>query len=235
MGRLGIIGGHGLLGSAFACDAATIAIEAPDRSPVCVFDTRDYAFVQRHGHHEYRPPHRVDHLANLGGLASIGCDRILAVGSVGGLRTDQRVSDVVVPDDFIALGQAVSTFEDAQGHGVRGFDARWRRAMTDTWQEVSGTEVTDGGVYWQTMGPRFETPAEIRLLSQFADIVGMTVASECIIAGELGLSYAAVCVIDNLANGLSDDTLSMDSFEAGKAANQPSTVATLEQVARALA
>ena len=30
----------------------------------------------------------------------------------------------------------------------------------------------------------------------------MTIASECIVAGELGLAYAAVCVVDNLANGI---------------------------------
>ena len=27
-------------------------------------------------------------------------------------------------------------------------------------------------------------------------------ASECIVAGELGLAYAAICVVDNLANGI---------------------------------
>ena len=27
-------------------------------------------------------------------------------------------------------------------------------------------------------------------------------ASECVVAGELGLAYASVCVVDNLASGL---------------------------------
>ena len=27
-------------------------------------------------------------------------------------------------------------------------------------------------------------------------------ASECVVAGELGLPYAAICVVDNLANGI---------------------------------
>ena len=35
-----------------------------------------------------------------------------------------------------------------------------------------------------------------------ADVIGMTVASECVVAGELGLRYAALCVVDNLANGV---------------------------------
>ena len=67
--------------------------------------------------------------------------------------------------------------------------------------------MVDGGVYWQTNGPRFETPAEVRMLAAHADVVGMTVASECVAANQLGLEYAAVCVVDNLANGIGVETL----------------------------
>ena len=73
--------------------------------------------------------------------------------------------------------------------------------MIEAWR-ASGQAPRDGGVYWQTRGPRFETPAEIRLIAAHADVVGMTIASECIVAGELGLDYAALCVVDNLANGI---------------------------------
>ena len=45
---------------------------------------------------------------------------------------------------------------------------------------------------------------ELRLLAAHADLVGMTMASECIVAGELGLSYAAVCVVVNHAAGRGD-------------------------------
>ncbi len=40
------------------------------------------------------------------------------------------------------------------------------------------------------------------MFAQHADVVGMTMASECVVAGELGLAYASVCVVDNLANGV---------------------------------
>ena len=93
----------------------------------------------------------------------------------------------------------------------------------------------DGGVYWQAFGPRFETPAEIRFIAQFADVVGMTMASECIVAGELGLSYAAVCIVDNLANGLGEQQLTWDEFEAGKRANQATLFAALGRVIPQLA
>ena len=76
--------------------------------------------------------------------------------------------------------------------------------MVEAWGAEDGEKAGDGGVYWQTIGPRFETPAEIRMIAPHADLVGMTIASECVIAGELGLEYAAICVVDNLANGLAE-------------------------------
>jgi 5'-methylthioadenosine phosphorylase len=81
-------------------------------------------------------------------------------------------------------------------------------------------ELLDGGVYWESIGPRFETPAEIRMIAQHADVIGMTIASECVIAGELGLRYAAVCIVDNLANGVGEGELTVEEFEAGRARNR---------------
>ena len=95
--------------------------------------------------------------------------------------------------------------------------------------------VHDGGVYWQVKGPRFETPAEIRLIATFADVVGMTTASECIVAQELGLRYAVVCVVDNLANGVSDQRLTPAEFEAGKRATRADVLGLLDAVVPVLA
>ena len=64
-----------------------------------------------------------------------------------------------------------------------------------------------GGVYVQTRGPRIETVAEVAALAKIADIVGMTVASEATLACELGMDFAALCTIDNYANGLGADVL----------------------------
>jgi 5'-methylthioadenosine phosphorylase len=91
--------------------------------------------------------------------------------------------------------------------------------VLSAWREADAPELRDGGVYWQAIGPRFETPAEIRLIAAHADLVGMTVASECIVAAELGLAYAAVCIVDNLANGVGAGELSVGEMERHRAAN----------------
>ncbi len=95
----------------------------------------------------------------------------------------------------------------------------WRREVVSAWESGGTSPARDGGVYWQTIGPRFETPAEIRLIAAHADVVGMTIASECIVACELGLAYAAICVVDNLANGIGSGSLSVAELEADRAAN----------------
>ncbi len=70
----------------------------------------------------------------------------------------------------------------------------------------------DGGIYWQTAGPRLETRAEIAMMAQFADLVGMTMASEAIIAQELDMPYASLCSVDNFAHGIGDTQLSMEEI-----------------------
>jgi 5'-methylthioadenosine phosphorylase len=67
-----------------------------------------------------------------------------------------------------------------------------------------------GGVYVQTKGPRIETTSEVQALAGIADVVGMTLASEATLACELGMAFAALCTVDNYANGLGGSVLTYD-------------------------
>lgn len=232
MGRLAVVGGHSILDSEFARDAERIEVDVGG-VPIPLLDSGDHVVLQRHGLDRYTAAHAVDYRSNLRALAELGCDRILAMSSVGGLRPELGVGTFLVPDDFIALHLGLSYFDSDPGHRVPGFDPGWRERIVKAWSQHANLH--DGGVYWQTIGPRFETPAEIRLLAAHADVVGMTVASECVLAGELGLPYAAVCVVDNLANGIGPTPLTIDEFEAGKAANRHRLLATLDAVLPELA
>lgn len=206
MGRLAVILGSNALGPGGGEVAAAATAHGA-------------AVVQRHGARgEHVLPHEIDHAANLRPLVEQGCDRVLAIASVGSLRPDLPVGSLVCPDDFIALQVSTSIFADARAHSAPGFAAHWRAELLAAWAE-GGEEPVDGGVYWQTLGPRFETPAEIRMIAAHADVVGMTIASECVIAGELGLEYAAICVVDNLANGLAVDELSVAAMETDRLLN----------------
>ena len=53
-------------------------------------------------------------------------------------------------------------------------------------------------------GPSYETPAEARLACQLgADVIGMSIVPETIIARSLGLRVAALAIITNFAAGFS--------------------------------
>jgi 5'-methylthioadenosine phosphorylase len=206
MGRLAVILGSNALGPGGG-EIATAAAE------------HGAAVVQRHdAAAEFVLPHEIDHAANLKPLVEQGCDRVLAIASVGSLRTDLPVGSLLCPDDFIALHVSDSIFTDARAHSAPSFASHWRAELLAAWAE-GGEAPVDGGVYWQTIGPRFETPAEVRMIAAHADVVGMTIASECVIAGELGLEYAAICVVDNLANGLAEGKLSVAEMEADRIIN----------------
>ncbi|MFL5869913.1 MAG: MTAP family purine nucleoside phosphorylase [Solirubrobacterales bacterium] len=178
----------------------------------------EWVVAQRHGEAAaYVLPDRIDHVANLRALADAGCDRVLALGSVGGLRPDLGPGTLLCPDDFIALTTGpVTALEGPAAHRVPGFDREWRAEVVAAFTGA-GAELRDGGVYWQSTGPRLETPAEIRLIAAHADVIGMTIATESVVAGELGLRYAAVCIVDNLANGVGERPLTLDEIEANRA------------------
>jgi 5'-methylthioadenosine phosphorylase len=192
-------------------------------------------FLPRHGVEGFTPAHRLDHAANVRALCDAGCDRVLALASVGALRPEHPVGSLVCPDDFLAPGIAPSFFDDESGHSVPGFDRGWRARVLAAWRGRGQLELRDGGVYAQAPGPRFETPAEVRMLARDAEVVGMTVAAEAILAREAGLAYAAVCTVDNLANGLEAEPLDVGEYHAARDRLAPKLVADLERVLPELA
>jgi 5'-methylthioinosine phosphorylase len=206
MGRLAVVLGSNGLGP----EGEDVAATAKGHGAVV---------LQRHAGDGYTLPHRIDHVANMRTLAEQGCDRVLAIASVGSLRAELGVGSFLCPDDFIALHLGLTALVDTRAHRVPEFDPAWRSRLLSAWRGTPATELRDGGVYWQAIGPRFETPAEIVLMAAHADVVGMTIAAECIVAGELGLSYAVVCVVDNLANGIGPGALSVEEMEGQRALN----------------
>jgi 5'-methylthioadenosine phosphorylase len=248
MARLALAGSYyNLSGLSILADARREEVEVPRSGggrnraggrkrtrTVPLLDCGDFVFLPRHGIEHYVPPHAVDHGANMRALDRLGCDRVLSIGSVGSLDPELAVGSIVCPDDFIALNTSVTTFNDERAHRVIGFDEGWRRHLIARWREWTNTDLRTSGVYWQTVGPRLETAAEVRLIARHADVVGMTVASECVVADELHVRYAAICVVDNLANGI-DRHLTMERVDANRASNREALDSALSAIVPPLA
>jgi purine nucleoside phosphorylase len=233
--RLAVIHGYSLPEGTDPVEGKRIEIDAGGARPVEAIDAGEIVSLPRHGFDRSIPAHLVDHRANIRAVCELGCNRVLALGSAGSLDVDLEVGTLICPNDFYAPAINESFYRDARGHSVPGFDPEWRHTVISAWASLTGTEVVDGGTYAQTLGPRFETPAEVRALAEVADFVGMTIASEAILAGEAALVYAAVCTIDNLANGISDTQLTVDEYRRGRDRTAETLIADLDFVLPALA
>jgi len=178
-----------------------------------VFFSETIAFIPRHGTdaRNKTPPHRINHQANLAALKDMGVEEVIGINSTGSLKKHMEPGIIVIPDDYISLADIPTIFDDQAVHITPVLNETMRDRILRTAQQL-GISVIDQGVYWQTSGPRLETRAEIRLMSQFAHIIGMTMASEATIAAELRLAYAAICSVDNYAHGLVDEPLAVETI-----------------------
>jgi 5'-methylthioadenosine phosphorylase len=229
MGRLALVGSHGfdVLRPSARASKRQLTTE---RGAVDLLDAESHVVLARHGIDSYTPAQRVDHARNLAALQEAGCDRVLAICSVGSLHAELTVGSFLCPSDFLALGRVDAAFDDERGHVVPAFDPVWRRLVLEAWSAATDAPIREQGLYWQSPGPRFETPAEVRLIARHADVVGMTMGSECVAACQLGLAYAAVCIVDNFANGIGEAPLTREEYEAGHAANRERLGSALEAV-----
>ncbi|HOL18058.1 MAG TPA: MTAP family purine nucleoside phosphorylase, partial [Bacillota bacterium] len=109
-----------------------------------------------------------------------------------------------------------------------------RAAMLRAGERV-GEKLVDGGCYVCAEGPRFETPAEIKMMAQWGgDLVGMTNVPEVTLAREAGLCYATVCLATNYAAGISAAALSheevLEEMAKGKVSLDRLLAACVEEI-----
>jgi 5'-methylthioadenosine phosphorylase len=221
---LGIIGGTSLFFSELpALDRHTLATPYGFADILC----GDIVMLMRH--QNGIPPHRINYRAGLAALALAGADRVIAFGSSGSLQPAIQPGTIVIPSDYISVTDIPSIHEHAIVHETPKISPVLCNALARIIPEARC-----GGVYVQTRGPRIETVAEVKALAGFADIVGMTVASEATLACELGMEFAAVCTVDNYANGLGAAEVTYDHILEVSRQNRERTGRIVADIIRAL-
>lgn len=166
-------------------------------------------FLARHGIPHCLPPHLINYRANLWALRELGVTEVVAVNAVGGIGPAMAPGVLAVPAQLIDYTWGRQhTFYDGGELGLEHieftepYSASVRERLLQA-ARAAGVECYDGGVYAATQGPRLETAAEIRRLGQDGcDLVGMTGMPEAALAAELGLDYAALCIVVNWGAGL---------------------------------
>jgi 5'-methylthioadenosine phosphorylase len=180
-------------------------------------------------HQQGIPPHRINHRAHFAALALTGVDKVVAIGSVGSLREGIDPGSLLIPTDYIAVGQVPTIHDHAVVH-IRP------EISPDLQKKIARLvpEARVGGVYVQTCGPRIETMAEVRMLSRVADVVGMTLASEATLAAELEIPFAALCNVDNYAHGLGTEVLTFAHILEAAQENRERTAEILQRLIKRL-
>jgi 5'-methylthioinosine phosphorylase len=211
---LGIIGGSGLtqLETLEITHRQVVRTPYGEPSGALVFghiNHKEMVFIARHGHQHTIPPHMVNYRANMWALHEQGARDVISIATVGGIHSSLVPGALVVPDQLIdyTWGRKSTYADEVSDKPVNHIDftepysANLRALCMKALSDV-GEEFVDGGVYATTQGPRLETAAEInRLERDGATIVGMTAMPEAALAREIGIGYAAICVVANHAAG----------------------------------
>lgn len=184
-----------------------------------IFHNRPLVFLHRHAAPEAEsesaegrvPPHKINYRANIAALKKLGATAIFASTAVGSLRPEWKPGALVLLDDLLDFtsGRAKTFFDSRPIHidVTQPYCPHARSFLLEVARQ-SNIALQDSGTYLCTDGPRFETPAEIRLFARWgADVVGMTGVPEVILAREAQISYAGLSIVTNLAAGISPEPL----------------------------
>ena len=217
---IGIIGGSGVYEITNKADSVTSKTVKTDWGDVevSILDifSKKVAFIPRHAQGHSIPPHKINYRANIDALKKVGVTKIIATNSVGSMNEEMPPGSFVVPDDFLDFTQARDNtfFEDSVVH--IDVTQPYCPNLADILSQ-SG-DVISGATYVCTEGPRFETPAEIKMFKMLGgDLVGMTGLPEVTLAREREICYNSICIVSNYAAGISKDQLTIDEvFEMVK-------------------
>jgi xanthosine phosphorylase len=161
-------------------------------------------------------------------LKALGCEILILTNAAGSLRSEIEPGAIALIEDHInLLGQNPLVGPNDVAVGPRFPDMSevydpGLRALAQAVAARLGIALRSG-VYLATLGPSFETPAEIRAFRALgAELVGMSTVPEAISARHCGLKVLGFSIVTNLAAGLADhalsheDTLAMAAQAAGR-------------------
>jgi 5'-methylthioadenosine phosphorylase len=242
--KLAIIGGSGLEDNrTFQYVRETIKDTIYGKVSVthCLVSGHEILFLARHGRNHTKSPSEVNYRANITALKILGATHIIATTACGSLREDIYPGDLVIPNSFIDFTKnRVSTFhtsfEKEMVHPPMSdpFDGNLRGVLFNTMCDL-GLNGDCVGAIVTIEGPRFSTRAESRMYQKWgADIIGMTTATECALANEAGIPYAAIAMVTDYDCWKEGTTVTADDVMDVFAQNKETVVQVLSSAVERL-
>lgn len=147
-------------------------------------------------------------------MKRMGIHTLFLTNAAGGINREFSVGDFMMITDQISsfvpsplVGENVSELGERFPDMTHIYDVELMELIRRTAAEEK-IEIQEG-VYLQTSGPNFESPAEIRMYEVLgANAVGMSTACEAIAARHAGVRVCGISCISNMACGISDEELS---------------------------
>ena len=149
----------------------------------------------------------------------LGARALVLTNAAGGIAETLPAGSFMLLKDHIAtlmpsplLGENVAEIGTRFPDMSAVYDVEFRRLVKQAAAE-NGIDLHEG-VYLQTSGPQYETPAEVAMFARWgADAVGMSTACEAVAARHAGMRVCAVSCISNKAAGLSEAPLSHEEVK----------------------
>ena len=163
-----------------------------------------------HGYEGYTPQEVVRPVRL---FASLGVRALILTNAAGGIGEGMKAGDLMLLSDHISS----FVHSPLQGPNEDDFGTRFpdMSAVYDPVLRGHALEIAKNeniplheGIYLQTSGPNYETPAEIRMYRTLgADAVGMSTAPEALVAGHCGMRVVGISCLTNHAAGVTDAKL----------------------------
>ena len=203
--EIGIIGGTGFYDPKLLKNIEEIKVRTPYGPPsdlimIGELKGRHVAFLPRHSRRHTIRPTDVNSRANIFALKKLGVQRILAPSTVGSLREEYKPGDIVFIDQFIdrttRREQSFYTGKQVCHISVAEPMCPELRRTVKKAADAINLPTHNTGTYVCIEGPRFSTKAESKLFSTWgADVVGMTLVPECVLAREAEICYCSIATV----------------------------------------
>lgn len=143
----------------------------------------------------------------------MGADTLLLTNAAGGINRTYQPGDLLMITDQITSfvpSPLIGPNNEALGTRFPDMSQVYDRTLQD--KILLAAKACDislkQGVYLQTTGPNYETPAEIRMFEKMgADAVGMSTTCEAMAAVHMGMRVAGISCITNMAAGIQNAPL----------------------------
>ena len=138
-------------------------------------------------------------------LKALGIETLIISNAAGGLNPNYAVGDIMVIDDHLNLmdrNPLAGPNDDRLGPRFPDMSAPYDRRLADTALAIARKHdiPCHFGTYIGVLGPNYETRAEIRMLRQWGDAVGMSTVPEVIAAVHANLRILGLSTITNLCS-----------------------------------